>query len=99
MKLLDFHCIVCDLIFEELVDSDTVDVPCNVCAAPSEKVFGAPRIGLYSDPKSEATRSALEKRSYQHSIAQARKNPERIASQVGAKPAAQSKWNLRTSKK
>jgi len=51
---------------------------------------------MYNDPAVKA--AALKKRSYDHSMADAKKNAEKIASQLGGVAKPQAKWNIRSTK-
>jgi hypothetical protein len=46
-----------------------------------------------------AKRQALMRRSHEHTMREARSNPEKLADSLGGTPKAQAKWNVRSSKK
>jgi len=92
MIMKDFHCKVCDIKFESLVCGDE-KIMCKECGGEADPVLSAPRIGLYNDPVARA--AALRSRSYQHSVKEARANPEKLAKQMGGKPKSINPWNGR----
>jgi putative FmdB family regulatory protein len=97
MILLDFNCPDCHLIFEELVDRDKRVAKCPKCGAESKQRVTA-KTGHLNNPGSPEVAEALRKRSYDHSVREARRNPEKIASKLGGVPRSQQPWNLRNKK-
>lgn len=96
MILYDFHCATCGHEFEALVRAGEDTAECPECGANADRQMSAPRVGLYNDPNVRA--AALRKRSEEHSLREAKKNVEEHAAKMGAKPAAQAKWNIRSQK-
>lgn len=94
--LFDFHCDVCDNSFEALVPQGVTQELCPLCGVEASRVLSAAHIGLLNDPARRA--ESLQKRSYEHTISEARKNQERLAQQLGGTPKSQSPWNVRSSK-
>lgn len=98
MPMYDFRCGKCGNLFEDLVSSDTKVVECWMCGDPAERLPCAPNLGfLESDPQRK--KEALAKRSYDHSMKEAKKNAEQIASKMGGVAKPQSPWNIRSTKK
>jgi predicted ATP-dependent serine protease len=97
LKVYDFYCELCDEKFDAIVDKNTVKHVCEACGNDASKVFSACRVGKYNTP--EATSAALQKRSHEHSVKQARKNAEQLASKLGGVAKPQAKWNIRSTKK
>lgn len=94
MILYDFLCSSCGNVFEALVlshfqDSET----CSKCGGKASRLMPAPKVGTMHDPLVKA--EALKKRSFEHSVKEARKDPEKLASKLKAKPKVQNPWNLR----
>jgi len=99
MILLDFNCDACEHLFEALTASDAQTEPCPECGNPfASRQISAPRIGLYADGASTVTREALKERSRAHSLAEAKKEPERIAGLAGGVAKAGPTWNQRSRK-
>lgn len=101
MKYFDFKCSECDYIFEDLVDSNTTELLCPVCEdddleSRAYKIMSSPRIMTSADPAVKA--EMLRKRSHDHSVKEARKNAEHIASKLGGVAKPQAPWNLRKKK-
>lgn len=96
LKYYDFHCSACDEIFDALVASEQRQEECPTCGEASERILSAARVGLYNDPSAQS--AALRKRSYDHSMREAKKNAEQIASKMGGVAKAQSPWNIRSKK-
>lgn len=96
MILYDFMC-ECGEQFEALAQSGAVEEACPACGRQAPRVMSAPHVGvLLGDPV--RTAAALKKRSHEHSVSQAKKNAEKIASSLGAVARAQNRWNLRSQK-
>jgi len=96
--LYDFHCEACDHAFESLVTRGSTEEPCPLCGVNASRVLSAAHVGLIgSDPLRRA--EALQKRSHDHSVGEAKKNPERLARAYGAKPKSQARWNIRGAQK
>jgi len=94
--LYDFTCGDCGQ-FEGLVVSGTEEAQCPRCGSMAARALSAPNVWVIgNDPvrKSEA----LRKRSYDHSMKEARKNAENIASKMGGVARAQTPWNVRSQK-
>lgn len=96
MILHDFQCSSCETNFEALVPSEQTQTECVECGATAERVISAPHVGVMNDPTVRG--EALRKRSHEHSVRQAKQNPERLASKVGGEPRVQNPWNVRTRK-
>jgi putative FmdB family regulatory protein len=92
MMMRDFDCEVCGT-FESLVNNDQVDEVCPTCGKSCKRILSAPYIGSMNDPVKRA--ETLKKRSKEHSLKEAKANPEKIASQLGGKPKVQNLWNVR----
>lgn len=95
MILYDFHCEHCDQRFEALVDSGETQAECQ-CGEMADRVMSAPHVGVLNDPA--AREAALRRRSHEHSMREAKKNPEQLASKFGARAKVQQPWNLRSRK-
>lgn len=96
LKYYDFHCSSCDSRFDALVDSDATEETCPNCGAMASRTVSAVRVGAYNDPAAKS--AALKKRSYEHSMKEAKKNADQIAAKMGGHAKAQAKWNLRSQK-
>lgn len=94
--MYDFKCTSCEHRFDRVVDRDDTTAECPECGDTADKVMSAPRIGRYNDPAVKS--AALRKRSYEHSMREAAKEPERIAKKLGVEPKVQNRWNLRSTK-
>ena len=77
------------------MDSGETSTACQ-CGAMAERVISAPYVGVMNDPTVQA--EALRKRSREHSIREAKANPERLAGQYGGRAKVQQPWNLRSRK-
>lgn len=97
LRYYDFTCIPCSVNFEDLVPSGASNTECPQCGEKAQKIMSAPRVAVYTDPA--AKKQALAKRSYDHSMREAKKNAEQIASKMGGVAKAQSPWNIRSKKK
>jgi len=93
----DFCCDDCVLTFDALVDKEATEEPCPDCGKPAYKIMSAPSIITGNDP--ESRKQKLLKRSQEHTRSEHKKNPEKLAAQLGGTPKAQSPWNIRSSKK
>ena len=98
--MLDFTCPNCDCKFEDLVDSKERVAPCPECNTEAPQRVSA-TIATVGPPGSERFQEVMRKRSHDHSVKEAKKNVDQLASKFGsgAKPRAQSKWNIRSHKK
>jgi putative FmdB family regulatory protein len=95
--LYDFHCTACDHRFESLVSKGTDQELCPLCGVEASRIVSAPHITVIGkDPARKA--EALAKRSHEHTVREAQKNPEKIAKAYGGTPRAQQRWNLRSQK-
>jgi tRNA G26 N,N-dimethylase Trm1 len=92
MIMYDFACETCG-IFESLVNKDQITELCHTCGAVSNRMISAPYIGSMNDPVKRS--ETLKKRSKDHSLKEAKNNPEKLASQIGGKPKVQNSWNVR----
>lgn len=89
MKVFDFMCEPCNVIFDELVENDERFLPCPECTQPAERIISAPLIGKMNDP---ATRAAtLRKRSHDHTMKNLSKEPEKY----GFQKDVHRRWNIR----
>lgn len=99
MILLDFYCLDCDFVFEELVKRDEKHkVICTSCGGKTRQKISAKNIFL-NDPSSFRFRETLMRRSRDHSIREAKKNVDEFAKKWDATPKSQARWNIRKRKK
>lgn len=92
MIMYDFDCENCGM-FESLVNKDQTTELCPKCGSVSNRILSAPYIGSMNDPVKRA--ETLKKRSKDHSLKEAKDNPEKLASQIGGRPKVQNAWNVR----
>lgn len=93
----DFVCPECGFKFDDLVPRGNTTTLCQECGETAAVTVSAPSLGFMNDPNRRA--AALKKRSEEHSVKQARANPEALAAKLKAKPRVQNAWNVRTPKK
>lgn len=93
--LRDFHCSYCEHQFEALVASKAEREACVACGKLADRTLSVPHIAVIgSDPVRQS--DALKKRSFAHSVSEAKKNPDKLAGAYGGKPKSQTKWNIRS---
>lgn len=98
MPLYDFYCEQCDEEFEDIQPMDVSEVLCKLCCnVKAQRIMSAVNLGFLNDP--ERKKESLARRSYEHSMKEAKKNAEQIASKVGGVAKPQSPWNIRSQKK